>query len=92
MGKKLERNIEGHERYYRRELNKDYPRYICQTQGSKMRKLRDLSLEQKLDIVDDVFIKQEYHENICARYNISRESIKSILRNMKKDHSYLRQL
>ena len=39
---------------------------------------------------DDVLVKRDYHDNICSRYNISRESLKTILKNMKKDSGYLR--
>ena len=45
----------------------------------------ELELDEK-----DVMIKKDYHENICARYNISRETIKGLLKNMKNDPSYLR--
>ena len=49
-------------------------------------------MEEKLEVVDDVMVKKDYHENICARYNITRESIKSLLKNLKNDPSYLRKL
>ena len=47
-------------------------------------------MEEKLDIVDDVLVKKDYHENVCARYDIGRESIKSLLKKIKKDPQYLR--
>ena len=58
----------------------------------KRRKLTDMSLEEKLEVVDDVMVKKDYHENIYARYRIGRESIKSLLKNMKKDPNYLKKL
>ena len=51
-----------------------------------------MSIEEKLEIVDDVKIKKDYHENVCARFGIGRESIKSLLKNIKTDSSYLRKL
>ena len=60
------------------------------TKGYKKRKLRDLPIEEKLDLVEDIYIKKDYHENISARYQISRETIKSLMRNLKRDPSYLR--
>ena len=47
-------------------------------------------MEEKLDVYDDIMVKKDYHENICSRYRIGRESIRSLLKNMKKDPSYLR--
>ena len=70
----------------------DIPDYVCTIKGYKKKKLRDLTIEDKLDIVDDVMVKKDYHENICAWYGIDRESIKSLLKNIKKDASYLRKL
>ena len=70
----------------------EYPDYICSTQGYKKRKLKDLTVEEKLDIVEDVQIKKDYHENICSRYKIGRESIKTLLKNIKRDACYLRKL
>ena len=55
----------------------------------KRRKLRDLSLEEKLEVVTDVKIKKDFHSNICARYNIGRESLKTLLKNLKKDQYHL---
>ena len=60
------------------------------TKSRKHRKLRDLQIEEKLELVEDIYIKKDYHENISARYKISRETIKSLMRNLKKDPSYLR--
>ena len=37
-------------------------------------------------------IKKDLHENVCARYGIGRESIKTLLKNIKKDPLYLRKL
>ena len=63
---------------------------MCNIRGYKRRKLSELEMEEKLDIVDDIIVKKDYHENICARYNIGRESIKTLLKNLKRDPSYLR--
>ena len=82
----------GQERQYRRELIRDYPSYVCSGHGYKKRKLVDLEIEEKLEIVEDVMVKKDYHENVCDRYNIDRESIKSLLKNIKKDPGYLRKL
>ena len=49
-------------------------------------------MEEKLDVVEDVVVKKDYHENICNRYNIGRESIKSLLKSIKKDSGYLRKI
>ena len=54
--------------------------------------MAELEIEEKLEIVDDILVKKDYHENICARYNIGRESIKSLFKNLKNDPSYLRKL
>ena len=58
----------------------------------KKRNLRDMSLEEKLEVIDDVLVKKDYHENICDRYRIGRESIKSLLKSMKRDPNYLKKL
>ena len=70
----------------------NYPEYVCSIKGYKKRKLTDLEIEEKLEIVEDVMVKKDYHENICSRYNIDRESIKSLLKSIKKDPGYLRKL
>ena len=62
------------------------------TIGYKKRKLVELTKEEKLDVVEDVVVKKDYHENICNRYNIGRESIKTLLKSIKKDPGYLRKL
>ena len=80
----------GHERYFSKEINKDCLQYQYVTKGYKQRKLRDLPIEEKLELVEDIYIKKDYHENISARYKINRETIKSLMRNLKKDPSYLR--
>ena len=49
-----------------------------------------MTIEEKLEVFEDAMVKKDYHENIGARYKIGRESIKTILRNMKKDPAYLR--
>jgi len=43
-----------------------------------------------LELVDDIYNKKDYHENICARYGVGRESIKSLIKNLQKDPLYLR--
>ena len=58
--------------------------------GYKKRKLSNLSAEEKVDVMYDIKIKKDYHENVCARYNINRESIKSLMKSIKKDPNYLR--
>ena len=73
-------------------LYQDCAEYECSISGYKRRKLRDLSLEEKIDIVEDVLVKKDYHENICSRYNINRESIKSLFKAIKKDSKYLSKL
>ena len=73
-------------------MNRDFPDYICSTKGYKKRKLSDLDMEEKLEIFDDVMIKKEYHENICARHGIGREFIKTLLKNMKNEPAYLKKL
>ena len=75
-----------------KEMNRDFPEYVCNIRGYKRRKLAELEMEEKLEIVDDILVKKDYHENICARYNIGRESIKSLFKNLKNDPSYLRKL
>ena len=55
-----------------------------------MRKLKDLTIEEQLDIIRDATIKKDYHENICSRYNIGRETLKSLLKNTKRDPNYMR--
>ena len=92
LQKKLDRNVYGHEMYYQKLLSKDIPDYVCSIKGYKKLKLKDLSIEDKLEIVDDVMVKKDYHENICSRYGIGRESIKSLLKNIKKDPAYLTKL
>ena len=77
-------NIHGHERYFFKKMNQDCLQYQYTIQGYKKRKLGDLSIEDKLDLVDDIFNKKDYHENICARYCIKRESIKTLIKNLKK--------
>ena len=59
---------------------KDEYHYQHQIVGSKRRKLHDLTIDEKIDIVEDAIVKKDYHENICARYNIGRESIKNLLK------------
>ena len=68
------------------------PEYEHQIKATKKRNLKELSLDEKICIVEDIIVKKDYHENVCSRYGISRESIKSLLRSYKKDPSYLRQL
>ena len=74
---------------HRKELNCDYPEYICSTAGHKRRKLGDLTVEERIEVADDLIVQKDYHDNICARYSIGRESIKTLLKNMKKDPQYL---
>ena len=73
-----------------KEQTRDLPSYEHQIRGNKRRKLTDLSIEEKLDICDDLMVKMDYHENVSARYNIGRESIRTILKGLKKDPSYIR--
>ena len=68
------------------------PNYHHQIKGYKRRKMKDLTVEEKLEVVSDAIIKKDYHENICARYNIGREQIKNLLNNFKRDPLFLRKL
>ena len=92
LQKKYDKNVYGYERHFLKEMNRGFPTYQCTMHGYKRRKLTDLTLEEKLEVVDDVVVKKDYHENICSRYGIGRESIKTLLRNMKKDPLYLKKL
>ena len=83
-------NIYGHDRHYLKLQVKELPCYEHQIRPNKKRKLTELSIEEKLDMYDDLKVKKDYHENICARYQIGHESIKSLLKNMRKDSSYLK--
>jgi len=49
-----------------KEQVRDLPSYEHQIKGNKRRKLTELSIEEKLEICDDVFVKMDYHENISA--------------------------
>ena len=69
---------------------RDIPEHQHQMRGTKKRRLLDLSLEEKLQVVDDIMVKKDYHDNVCARYQIGRESLKTLLKNMKADPAYLR--
>jgi len=40
--------------------------YPATVSGSKKKKLAELTLLEKLDIYDDVVVKKDYHENVCA--------------------------
>ena len=51
-----------------------------------------MTIEEKMEIYDDLKVKKDYHENICTRYQIGHESIKSFLKNLKKDPNHLRKL
>ena len=66
------------------------PEYQYQIGKNKKRKLTDLSIEEKLEIYDDLKVKKDYHENISARYGIGRESIRTLLKGLQKDPLYLR--
>ena len=90
MQEKLDKNVYGHERHFNKLLHQDHPEYQYQIQGYKRRKLRELSIDEKIGIVDDVMVKKDSHDNVCSRYGIGRESIKTILKSMKKDPFYLR--
>ena len=46
-------------------MARDFPEYICSTNSYKKKKLSDLTIEDKLEIVNDVMVKKDYHENIC---------------------------
>ena len=65
-----------------KELSKDCPKYQYTMQGYKKRKLKDLTMEEKLEVVQDIFVNKDYHENICARYSINRETIKTLMKNL----------
>ena len=54
--------------------------------------MKDLTIEEKLEVVSDAVIKKDYHENIGARYNIKREQIKTLLKSFKRDPLFLRKL
>ena len=71
-------------------MTRGLPEYEHQIHCYKNRKLPELSLEERIGIVEDIIIKKDYHNNVCTRYNISRESIKSLLRKHKKDPTFLR--
>ena len=75
--------MHGNERYFRRLQFQGIPEYQPQIRGYKRRKLCNLTIEEKLEIFDDVIVKKDYHENIQARYNISGETVKTILKSMK---------
>ena len=90
LKKKLDRNIYRHERHYVKATLQDLPDRINETSGFKKRKLRDLSLEDKVDLIHDVITNKDYHDNICARYSINRESLKSLIKSYKKDPSCFR--
>ena len=51
-----------------------------------------MTIEEKIEIVEDVSVKKHYHENVCSKFGIGRESIKHLLRNIKKDPQYLSKL
>ena len=68
------------------------PNYHHQIKCYKHRKLKDLTIEEKLEVVSDAIVKKDYHENICARYNIKRDQIKTLLKSFKKDPLFLRKL
>ena len=90
MAKKLEDNIYGQERHYLKEMLRDSPSYQHQCARTKRRKLKDLSIEEKIDVLSDAVILKDYHDNICQRYNIGRESLKTLLKNYKNDYAFLR--
>ena len=46
--------------------------YECSTLSYKRRKLTDLTLAEKLQIFEDIAIKKDYHDNVSARYRVSR--------------------
>ena len=66
-------------------MQEDYSSYQCSTLGYKKRKLTQLSLEEKLSIVEDIIVKKDYHENVSARYRVGRDSICGLLKSIKKD-------
>ena len=68
------------------------PNYTHQIKCYKRRKLIDLTVEEKLEVVSDAIVKKDYHDNICARYNIKREQVKTLLKSYKKDPLFLRKL
>ena len=47
-------------------------------------------MDEKLDIVDDIMVKKDYHQNICDRYNIGTQSIRSLQENLQRDPTHLR--
>ena len=71
-------------------MYKDCLSYQYTVSSYKKRKLNNLTVEEKIDLAEDIFIKKDYHENICAWYNVTRETIKTLIRNLEKDPSYLR--
>ena len=66
LQKKLDKNVHGHERYYLSQLTADLPAYEYQTKPYKRRKLRDLSIEEQIEMAEDMFRRKDYHQNICA--------------------------
>ena len=71
-------------------MYKDCFDYQYQTKGWKKRKLIELTIEEKLEVYEAIKIKMEYHQDVADRFKISRETIKTLLKQMKKDPSHLR--
>jgi hypothetical protein len=92
LNKKHFDNVFGVDKHFFIEINKDLLSYQYQTQGHKKRKFCQTTTEEKIDIMDAVLIKKEYHQDVASRFGVSRETIKNLVKNMKKNPGYLRKL
>ena len=73
-------------------MNKDLMNYQYQMQGYKKRKFCETTTEEKIGIVDAILVQKEYHQDVAIRFNVSGETVKNLVKNMKKDSRYLQKL
>ena len=85
-------NIFGVDRYFLKEQSKLLQGYQYQVQGYKKRKFSEITIEEKVQIAEAVFVERQYHQDVADKFGVSKETIKNLVMNIKKDSGYLKKL
>ena len=76
LEKKLWLNVHGHERHYNMLINAGALLYQYQSPRTKKRKMKELTVEEKIEMGEAVQQQHEYHDDVCSRYNVKRETLR----------------
>ena len=65
----------------------DYP-----TGRYRKRRMNELSINEKINIVHDVLIRQHYHKDIALKYRITKLLVRTLVKKAKRNKEFFNEL